>query len=124
MSRGHPRRSPARAAPAVEISAAPRPALYRHEEGVVASAHDAWLRAQTWPLAALDQTHGAYLRAVDEAVARLAAVEEDLRALLTLEPLRPRVERLRCFRGIDDLTALTIAAELGDPRRFADRAAR
>ena len=37
----------------------------------------------------------------------------------TLEPLRPRVERLRCFRGIDDLTALTIAAELGDPRRFA-----
>ena len=38
--------------------------------------------------------------------------------MLTLEPLRPRVERLRCFRGINDLTALTIAAELGDPRRF------
>jgi transposase len=81
--------------------------------------HDAWIRAQTWPLPALDQTHRAYLRAVDEAVARLRVVEEDLRALLTLEPLRPRVERLRCFRGIDDLTALTIAAELGDPRRFA-----
>ena len=40
-------------------------------------------------------------------------------ALLDLEPLRARVERLRCFRGIDDLTALTIAAELGDARRFA-----
>lgn len=82
-------------------------------------AHDAWLRTQTWPIAALDQTHGAYVRAVDEAIARLRSVEEDLRTLLTLEPLRPRVERLRCFRGIDDLTALTIAAELGDPRRFA-----
>ena len=35
------------------------------------------------------------------------------------EPLRARVHRLRCFRGVDDLTALTIAAELGDPRRFA-----
>jgi transposase len=81
--------------------------------------HDAWLRAQTWPLTTLDQTHRAYLRTVDEAIARLQAVEDDLRALLTLEPLRPRVERLRCFRGIDDLTALTIAAELGDPRRFA-----
>ena len=81
--------------------------------------HEAWLRAQTWPMAALDQTHRAYLRAVDEAIARLRTVEEDLRALLTLEPLQPRVERLRCFRGIDDLTALTIAAELGDPRRFA-----
>ena len=81
--------------------------------------HDAWLRTQTWPIAALDQTHRAYLRAVDEVLARLRDVETDLRALLTLELLQPRVERLRCFRGIDDLTALTIAAELGDPRRFA-----
>jgi transposase len=81
-------------------------------------AHDAWLRAQTWPLPALEQTHQAYLRTVDEAVARLRAVEEDLRALLDLEPLRTRALRLRCFRGVDDLTALTIAAELGDPARF------
>ena len=81
--------------------------------------HDAWLRAQTWPIAALDQTHRAYLRAVDEVLARLRDVETDLRALLDLEPLHPRVQRLRCFRDIDDLTALTIAAELGDPRRFA-----
>lgn len=80
--------------------------------------HDTWLRAQTWPLPALDQTHRAYRRTVDEALARLRAVEQDLRALLDLEPLRPRVQRLRGFRGIDDLTALTIAAELGDPRRF------
>ena len=80
--------------------------------------HATWLRMQTWPLAALDQTHAAYLRAVDEAMARLRSIETDLRALLDLESLRPRVQRLRCFRGIDDLTALTIAAELGDARRF------
>jgi transposase len=55
---------------------------------------------------------------VDEARARLAAVETDLQACLTLEPLAARARRLRCFRGIDDLTALTIAAELSDPRRF------
>jgi hypothetical protein len=42
----------------------------------------------------------------------------ELRDRLTLEPLQARVRRLRCFRGMDDLTALTIAAELGDPRRF------
>ena len=73
---------------------------------------------QTWPLPALEQTHRAYLRTVDEALARLHTVEEDLRALLSLEPLQTRVTRLRAFRGIDDLTALTIAAELGDARRF------
>ena len=81
--------------------------------------HDSWLRGQVWPLPALDQTHRAYLRAVDETLARLRDVETDLQALVDLEPLRARVQRLRCFRGIDDLTALTIAAELGDPRRFA-----
>ena len=81
--------------------------------------HDTWLRGQTWPMPALAQTHAAYVRAVDETLARLRDVESDLRGLLDLEPLRPRVQRLRCFRGMDDLTALTIAAELGDPRRFA-----
>jgi transposase len=80
--------------------------------------HDAWLRAQTWPLPALDQTHRAYLRAVDEVLQRLRDIDQELRALLHLEPLRARVQRLRCFRGIDDLTALTIAAEFGDARRF------
>ena len=80
--------------------------------------HAAWLQAQRWPLPALEQTHRAYVRAVDEAVGRLQAVDTELRDLLTIEPLRARVERLRCFRGIDDLTALTIAAELGDARRF------
>jgi len=81
--------------------------------------HEAWLRQHTWPLLALDQTHRAYLRAVDEGRARLHDVEQELRALLDLEPLRDRVRCLRCFRGIDDRTALTIAGELGDPRRFA-----
>ncbi len=80
--------------------------------------HAAWLQTQRWALPALDQTYRAYRRAVEAAVAQLQSVEVDLRELLVLEPLRDRVTRLRCFRGIDDLTALTIAAELGDPRRF------
>jgi len=80
--------------------------------------HTEWLQAQRWSLPALEQTHRAYVRAVDDGVARLQTVDLELRDFLTVEPLRDRVERLRCFRGIDDLTALTIAAELGDARRF------
>lgn len=81
--------------------------------------HWTWLRQQTWPLEALAQTHLASVRAVEETLARLRTVEEQLQTAFALEPLRTRVARLRCFRGIDALTALTIAAELGDPRRFA-----
>jgi transposase len=77
-----------------------------------------WLHAQRWPLPALTQTCQAYMRAVEEAIERMRAVDLEIRDLLMIEPLRARVERLRCFRGIDDLTALTIAAELGDVRRF------
>jgi hypothetical protein len=51
---------------------------------------------QRWSLPELEQTHRAYVRAVDEAVARLHSVDHELRDLLTLEPLRARVERLRC----------------------------
>ena len=78
----------------------------------------AWLAVQRWALPALEQTFVSYRRAIDEAIARRRVVDEDLRAALTLEPLASRVARLRCFRGIDDLSALTIAAELGDPARF------
>ena len=78
----------------------------------------AWLTGQQWRLAALEQTFTSYRRAIDDVVARLRAVDTDLQAALTVAPLAPRVARLRCFRGIDDLTALTIAVELGDATRF------
>jgi transposase len=80
--------------------------------------HAEWLQTQRWDRPALAHTHFAYVRAVDEGVAQLQALDLELRDFLGVEPFRTRVERLRCFRGIDDLTALTIAAELGDARRF------
>ena len=80
--------------------------------------HAAWLRSLRWPLPALEQTFAAYLRGIEEIATRLAVVDEDLRAYFTSEPFAKPVRRLRCFRGISDLAALTIAAELGDARRF------
>src|SRR5207237_2154057 len=47
----------------------------------------AWLTVQRWPLAALEQTFVSYRRAIDDSVARLRAVDADLPAALTVEPL-------------------------------------
>jgi transposase len=77
-----------------------------------------WLQSLAWPLAALEQTFRSYVHAVNETEGRLKLVEDDLRAYFTTGPFAESVQRLRCFRGIRELTALTIAAELGDARRF------
>jgi transposase len=81
--------------------------------------HAEWLRGLRWSRAAHAQTYTAYLRAVEEAQGRLAAIDDALRDYVAASPFAEAVRRLRCFKGIDDLTALTIAAELGDARRFA-----
>lgn len=91
---------------------------YTQTKGAWSRRHSAWLQGLRWPLAALEQTCRAYVRAVEEAAARLETVEDDLRPYFTGEPFAEPVRRLRCFRGISELTALTVAAELGDPRRF------
>jgi transposase len=83
------------------------------------SRHVEWLRGLRWSLTAHAQTFTAYLRAVDEATERLVALNDALRAYVTMVPFAESVRRLRCFKGVNDLTALTIAAELGDARRFA-----
>lgn len=81
--------------------------------------HREWLRGQRWPMLPLTQTFEAYLRTVEEGEARIVAFDHDLQEYLTTAPFAEPVKRLRCFKGISDLTALTIAAELGDARRFA-----
>jgi transposase len=81
--------------------------------------HREWLTGLRFSVPALQQTLTAYLRAVTDTEARVATLEHDLREYLTAAPFAVPVRRLRCFKGISDLTALTIAAELGDARRFA-----
>lgn len=80
--------------------------------------HTVWLQTLEWPLPALEQTVRSYVHAVNEAEGRLQLVEDDLRGYFTTGPFAQSVCRLRGFRGIRELTALTIAAELGDARRF------
>ena len=59
-----------------------------------------------------------YLLAIDQLDARLAEVDAQLVTVATVDPYREPVAWLRCFRGIDTLTAILLLAELHDVQRF------
>jgi transposase len=60
-----------------------------------------------------------YLLAVDQIRARLAELEAQVVSLADQEPYRERVGWLRCFRGIDTVSAMILLAELHGFERFA-----
>jgi transposase len=82
-------------------------------------AHRAWVDALAWTQAAERAVVDDYLLAIDHTEARLLALDARLAEIAEREPYREPVGWLRCFRGIDTLTAMLILAELHDFRRFA-----
>lgn len=81
-------------------------------------AHRRWLHAQRFPLPALQQTFTALLDAVTYAETHTAELERQLTALAQEEPYATPVARLRCFRGIDTLSAMILVTEVLDFQRF------
>jgi transposase len=81
-------------------------------------AHRRWLRSVTFDAGADQDVVNDYRLAVEQLEARLETVDAALVALAATEPFRQPVGWLRCFRGIDTLTAITLVAELHDVRRF------
>jgi transposase len=82
-------------------------------------AHRAWIDSLTWTHAAERPVVDDYLLAIDHTEARLLELDARLAEIADTEPYRKPVGWLRCFRGIDTLTAMLILAELHDVRRFA-----
>lgn len=81
--------------------------------------HSAWLRQQRFDFAPLQGSFESYLRAVDEAEARLRDLEHQVVELAEHASWKDLVDRLRCLKGIDTLSALTLAVEVQDFRRFS-----
>lgn len=81
-------------------------------------AHRAWIRSIQWAHAPEQVVIDSYLLAIEQTEARLAAFDADLLAVAETEPYREPVGWLRCFRGMETLTAITLLAELHDFRRF------
>jgi len=82
-------------------------------------AHREWVAVQTFTEPALNAALAAYQGALSAREVELAALEAQLHTLAGLEPLATAVGRLSCYRGIAELSALTLVAEVVDWRRFA-----
>src|SRR5437870_4149742 len=77
-----------------------------------------WLSEQRFEFPAQQHTFEAYLHTVDLVDRRIEALERAIREAAAQGPWRELVAALRCFRGIDTLTALGIVVEVDDFRRF------
>lgn len=80
--------------------------------------HRRWVDSLPWSHAAERAVVDDYLLAIDHTEARLLELDARLTELAEQAPYREPVGWLRCFRGIDTLTAMLILAELHDFRRF------
>jgi transposase len=81
-------------------------------------AHRQWVDGLDWTQDAERAVVEDYWLAIDQVEARLIELDARLTALAQTDPYREPVAWLRCFRGIDTLTAILILAELHDFRRF------
>ena len=81
-------------------------------------AHRRWVNGLTWPHPADRVVVDDYLLAIDQLEARLLELDAQLAAVADTEPYREPVGWLRCFRGIDTLSAVLLLAELHDVQRF------
>jgi len=83
--------------------------------------HRRWLRSQQFDIAELSTVFAHYLHAIVEAEERIVLLEREMEASLAGWSLAPLVRGLLAMRGVKLVTAMTVAAELGDLSRF-DRA--
>ena len=85
-------------------------------------AHLAWVKsAVRFDQAAQEATLLDYIHEVDHVAARIARLESAIDAAVHTAPVRMRavIEALQALRGIALVTAVTIAAEVGELSRFA-----
>src|SRR5665648_12982 len=79
---------------------------------------EVWLRALRFSEPASQAAFEALLGAYFMRDSQLGAVDKQIAELALAEPLAGAVARLRAFRGIDTLTAVTLLTETCDFRRF------
>ena len=82
------------------------------------TSHRRWLESQRFEWDTSQRTFEAYVRAVEEAECRLGVLNQQIEDLAKMEPYQKPVEYLRCLKGIDTLSALTLVVEAQHFQRF------
>lgn len=77
-----------------------------------------WLSEQQFEFVAQQQTFDTYVHTVDLVDRRIEQLERAIRETAEQQPWQGLVARLRCLRGVDTLTALSLVTEIGDFSRF------
>jgi transposase len=80
--------------------------------------HRLWLRSLRFEQQADQVVLDDYLQAIDQLEQRLRGLEQHIEATSQLPAYAEAIGALRCFRGIDTLTAMGLVAELHDFMRF------
>jgi transposase len=81
--------------------------------------HLAWLRGLKFKDPVFRDVYTEYLMQVHDREERVGALDQLLEAVGQQEPYREPVSWLRCFRGIDTVTAVSVVAELYGFERFS-----
>lgn len=81
--------------------------------------HRAWLRRVRFSERYAQQTLDNYLLAMDQIEERLKMLDAQIKEAAQAPAHAAQVGWLRCLRGVDTVTAMTILAELHDVRRFS-----
>ena len=80
--------------------------------------HRRWLRTISFEHAAAQATFKGYLYGLEVEEEHVRMLEEKLSECAESDDYREAVGLLRCFRGVDTVTAMAVLAELGDVTRF------
>lgn len=95
-----------------------RHVIYRQTKHHWGSRHLAWLEQLRFDDPMSQATFDSYFLAVQQLEERQRQLDQRLAEFGAQEPYREPVAALRCFKGIDTVTAVCLVAELHDFRRF------
>jgi len=90
----------------------------RYEGSTWTLKHRDWIRTQQFAYPAQQRVLEDYLKTVEDLAERVGRLTQALEALVQETVLAPMVKALQAFRGFRVVSAVTIAAEAGDLRRF------